>query len=355
MSHGKKAQSILEFSTVITLVMAGAILMGPYLIRSINALLKNFDYASEDSIKGPIKKPGNPGLTPQDVCGDGVCSPGIEDDCSTDEYCCEDCNDGCGVDQYGNPCDVCCSGLDEDDRTSAKWCAQDCCASNCVIDGVCDAACGEDKYTCCADNCWEADDGLCCVDNGEDSYNVDTASIDPANPPWPPGTPAEPTNLSGDCIVPQCPNGVCEDGEDAYNCCQDCGRCGDLICSPECDEVGECCECDCGCLFDQEDCVDRGCIWERGVTKCCDALGMCKTDPCPFVCKQSPQGPQPTPCSSRNKSNCLDDNRCTKLYVSYYWKKCVKRFDNRTICTFSDNMSYNTCVNSNYKNCNCLK
>ncbi len=221
MSHGKKAQSILEFSTVITLVMAGAILMGPYLIRSINALLKNYDIATEEAIKGPLKKPGSDEFIPPEyVCGDEICVGGIEDNPDSEDYCCEDC-DWCGINAEGEASPTCCHELDEDDRTSLSWCPEDCCSSNCVIDRVCDAACGEDKYTCCADNCWEADDGLCCVDNGEDSYNENTADIDPANPPWPPGTPAEPADQSDDC-----PLGcvveweTCETSDD---CC--CGKC----------------------------------------------------------------------------------------------------------------------------------
>ena len=48
--RSKKGQSIVEYSTIIIVVMLGIIVMGPYVIRSVNANLKMWEDAVNDSV-----------------------------------------------------------------------------------------------------------------------------------------------------------------------------------------------------------------------------------------------------------------------------------------------------------------
>ena len=49
MSNHKRGQSIIEYSLILTLVILGVAVMGPYILRSINAHFKIWDDEIQDS------------------------------------------------------------------------------------------------------------------------------------------------------------------------------------------------------------------------------------------------------------------------------------------------------------------
>jgi|GEM_PF-2038755 len=88
---GKKGQSMIEYGTMATLVMVGILLMGPYVVRSINAFFQAIDDDIRDSVteeisQGPSEGYGLPSgctCTPplgspllDAVCGTGPCCGG---------------------------------------------------------------------------------------------------------------------------------------------------------------------------------------------------------------------------------------------------------------------------------------
>lgn len=66
-------QSIIEYSLLIVLVLAGVYIMSPYVIRSWNANIKGFDDAVKDSYREPIE-PSPPGVL--DISCVGMCDTG---------------------------------------------------------------------------------------------------------------------------------------------------------------------------------------------------------------------------------------------------------------------------------------
>ncbi len=58
----QKAQSTIEFSTLIILVTLGLIVMSPYIIRSVNAHLKTWEDSVDDSISDPLQNAPATGL-----------------------------------------------------------------------------------------------------------------------------------------------------------------------------------------------------------------------------------------------------------------------------------------------------
>lgn len=60
----QKAQSTIEFSTLMILVMIGLIVMSPYIIRSVNAHLKTWEDSVDDSISDPLVNVPATGLVP---------------------------------------------------------------------------------------------------------------------------------------------------------------------------------------------------------------------------------------------------------------------------------------------------
>ncbi len=76
----KKAQHLTEYLLIVTLVMSGIIVMGPYVIRSWNANLKDWDSSIDDSMSDTLKEapsgiplPGCGSCTFENLCAPGVC------------------------------------------------------------------------------------------------------------------------------------------------------------------------------------------------------------------------------------------------------------------------------------------
>lgn len=53
---GKKGQNTLEYTTIILVVAAGIIVMGPYVIRSVNAHFKSWEDAVNDAVNDPMEE-----------------------------------------------------------------------------------------------------------------------------------------------------------------------------------------------------------------------------------------------------------------------------------------------------------
>ena len=110
MRLSKKAQSVIEYSMIIILVALGIIIVGPYVIRSLNAHLKTWEDVAEDSYSDPFQKGGTDFPPPRcrcqtiaarcGLCGCNqlqmlykyVCKPlgciPENDSCATDDRCC---------------------------------------------------------------------------------------------------------------------------------------------------------------------------------------------------------------------------------------------------------------------------
>ena len=58
MHLSKRAQSVLEFCLIITLVILNVLLMGPYFIRAVNAHLKGWEDSVADSANDPLNPAG---------------------------------------------------------------------------------------------------------------------------------------------------------------------------------------------------------------------------------------------------------------------------------------------------------
>jgi hypothetical protein len=71
-------QHLIEYTTILILVMAGILVMGPYVIRSWNAHLKGWEDSTRDSVTDPMT-PGDPGDIVVPGCvlfwQDGACGP----------------------------------------------------------------------------------------------------------------------------------------------------------------------------------------------------------------------------------------------------------------------------------------
>ncbi|MCX5681549.1 MAG: hypothetical protein NT079_04645 [Candidatus Omnitrophica bacterium] len=70
------AQSTLEFMMIIILVIAGVVVMGPYVIRSVNAYMRSWEIAADQARF-------NPNVPLHDACN-GVCDFGDTITCPQD-------------------------------------------------------------------------------------------------------------------------------------------------------------------------------------------------------------------------------------------------------------------------------
>lgn len=76
------AQSTLEFIMLLILVLAGIFVMGPYVIRSVNAYMRSWEIAASDAQHKLVS------ASQFSVCGNGVCEPGENNfNCPADCYC----------------------------------------------------------------------------------------------------------------------------------------------------------------------------------------------------------------------------------------------------------------------------
>lgn len=219
----KKSQSLLEYSVIILLVMAGLILMRPYVIRSVNAHFKSWERGVSDSLKDKME-PGQLPTAP--VCSDGKC-----EDFKGETYdnCCQDCG-WCGDTK-------CCDVTGEKDPANANYCPGDCPVTAVCGNGSCEL--GEElsgPTPCCID--CHGSDSTNCPGGYRDTYCCDAAH----------GGTETAINCPDDCGT--CGNHVCDDGtggnpdhgENIDTCCQDCHgpNYGTLYC-PGGYEDGKCC------------------------------------------------------------------------------------------------------------------
>ena len=57
-AHHRHGQSLIEYSLIVLLVILGIVVMGPYVLRSINAHFKIWDEEIQDSHNERIVDPG---------------------------------------------------------------------------------------------------------------------------------------------------------------------------------------------------------------------------------------------------------------------------------------------------------
>jgi len=206
MKKSSKAQSIIEYTTVILLVAAGIILIRPYVIRGINAHMKTWEDSVGDSLNDPLKHSNQ---TLASLCGDNICD-------GSENYvnCCRDCG-SCGD-------GICCHEKNEDriviiGGIQRVECPQDCgfCGDRYCCNDHRTPICYEDTdpTKCCSD-CPQGQapvcDGICCRLNGNPDPNECPQDCNPVDP---------------------CGDGVCDPlTENKTNCCVDCAFCGDTQC-----------------------------------------------------------------------------------------------------------------------------
>ncbi len=149
MRLSKEAQSTLEYLTVMVLVMVGIVVMGPYVIRSVNAHLKMWEDVADDSytdpmIKGGFDFPAPTCKCPKEPigCGLGSCKPTeklYQKNCTPLD--CEPQETSCIVD------DTCCtklcgaSGGCPTGQSTLIQCGNNLQPKNCVPDPICPAGC----------------------------------------------------------------------------------------------------------------------------------------------------------------------------------------------------------------------
>ncbi|MFA5059297.1 MAG: hypothetical protein WC676_01540 [Candidatus Omnitrophota bacterium] len=254
MISSQKSQSIIEFSVVIVLVLAGIILMGPSTIRGINAHFKSWQDSGHDSMKDPLLPAVEYPAPPN--CGNGAVDPG-----ETLTYCCQDfpMTDGDGV---------CCTVGGETAVTSPNDCAY-------CGDLTCNADHPSNPETwttsnlsgyCCGD-CSSPNDNFCCTANGVIS-RADCLARPAGDPCVGVGRDLHSTN---DCPAPcpMCspPDGICADGymgrpacgESWMNCPEDCMYCGSGRCDVEIGETIQNCPTDCCDYGGEVQCGDHIC------------------------------------------------------------------------------------------------
>jgi hypothetical protein len=186
-----------------------------------------FILLSDDSILPRVKQVGCL------YCGDGVCSPEIDEACNTCEPDCGPCcGNGTCEPQFGEACNTCevdcgpCCGNGACEAGFGENCATcevDC--GPCCGNGICEAGYGEDCATC------PTDCGNCCG-NGvcEAGYGENCATCEPdcgpccGNGVCQAGRGENCATCPADC-GPCCGNGICDPGENCYNCTIDCGPC----------------------------------------------------------------------------------------------------------------------------------
>lgn len=123
----RRGQHLMEYTMVLTLVVATVITMGPYVIRAWNASLKGWEDSAEDSFRDPLQEAPDdiqlPYCTCEDwiegACGAGPCTdferyymrPCSPAGCSNQERCVLDCDCctyiayQCGVSAAAHPCE----------------------------------------------------------------------------------------------------------------------------------------------------------------------------------------------------------------------------------------------------------
>jgi len=116
MKSSRKAQSILEYTLITALVIAGILIMGPYVIRSINAFFKSASLQVEDALnEEPSQGPAINGNIPG--CDCGPYEPTVCGDNSTCEYTqrvwIKDCNPPGCAEYFGIPHEPRCEYDDE--------------------------------------------------------------------------------------------------------------------------------------------------------------------------------------------------------------------------------------------------
>jgi len=236
----KIAQSTIEFSVVIIVICAAILLMGPYVIRGINAHMKGWEDAVYDSMSDPLMPvadvPNIPTSGCSYNCGDKICCAGVENkdncikDCNTcgdgypcsesdcvdpdtPERCCEDGWDSCQTGAAATEVFCCAqegyfrqSTITDDKTVKGDECASDCVPiTNHCGNNTCEADKGENKNNCCRDCAPNTpNDGVCCALSRGGSESIG--------------------NSQADCCVGYCGNGHCDSecNEDENTCPADC-------------------------------------------------------------------------------------------------------------------------------------
>jgi len=184
----KIAQSTIEFSVVIVVICAGILLMGPYVIRGINAHMKGWEDAVYDSMSDPLMPVSDLPAIPTTGCGyncpDGICCSGVENK----DNCIKDCNT-CGD---GYPC------WDDDCKNKDT-------PENCCEDGW------DDLHG----------DGWCCAQEGWYEQSALTENKEKKG-----------DEVQTDCnMLVTCDyDDICDPGETMDNCPEDCCICGNGTC-----------------------------------------------------------------------------------------------------------------------------
>jgi hypothetical protein len=67
--NNKRAQTFIEYATLLMIIMAGVIIMGPYVMRSWNAHVKGWEDSVKDSVEDPLEQTNDkPDYLPACVC-----------------------------------------------------------------------------------------------------------------------------------------------------------------------------------------------------------------------------------------------------------------------------------------------
>jgi len=138
-------QSTIEYSMVVMLVMAGIIVLGPYVIRSVNAHFKMWEDTTEEAFTDPLKDRDPEGLPKPQCrcpvkatgCGLGSCQPTemlwqkdcVPLDCEPQETRCE-VENGCCGEEVGGCGGACAAGEREVKVTCGKLPTQTACRAS---------------------------------------------------------------------------------------------------------------------------------------------------------------------------------------------------------------------------------